>query len=125
MPWIEDEYFYTIGILKAIADWYKVIASVLMIGNYQIVNRYAIALFKADFDTALSSIGKGKWEGVTGEKFTNYKRYGRMQRIIIAQILGIADHELEGFGFYDIPKLRGLAYFRMLENLNDRKETQS
>ena len=50
MPWVNEEYFYTVGILKAIAQQYKVIASVLMIGNYQIVNRYAIALFKADFD---------------------------------------------------------------------------
>ena len=125
MPWVEDVYYYTAGILRAIVECYDTLHEVLTIGDYKIVNRYSLAEFKADFDISLSSIGRGKWEGVTGEKFTGYKRYGRMQRIIIAQILGINDYELEGLGFYDIPKLRGLAYFRMLENLNDRKETQS
>ena len=84
----------------------------------EVTNLWALAEFKADFDMALKSIGKGEWAGKI-DKFKDYKYYGRLQQIVIADILGIDDYELEGMGFYDIPRLRGYAYYLMCKSLNE------
>ncbi len=125
MVWVNDEYFYSVGVLKAIASWYDILSEVLMIGDYQITDQFALALYKADFDMALQAIGKENWRGLTSSIFQDYSHFGRLQRIVIADILGIADYELQGLGFYDIPQLRGMAYYRMVEYLNERKLPQS
>jgi len=82
---------------------------------------YTVALLKADFDRVLTSIGKGNWQGCTSHKFKDYKGFGKLQRIVIADILGIHDGELQGMGFYQLPQLRGRAYKRMVEVLNGQK----
>ncbi len=120
MPWINDyTYCYTPSILKSIAGSYSSIYEVgIEISFHSIYNLYAIAEYKADFDMALSAIGKGSWTGLESPNFNYYKYCGRLQRIVIADILGIGDYELEAWGFYQIPQLRGRAYSRMAENLN-------
>ena len=89
-----------------------------MIGDYQITGLYELIDFKVDFDKALDSIGRADWDTLTSIDFYDYKYYGRLQKVVIADILGITDYELEARGFYDIPRLRGMAYSRMAENLN-------
>ena len=77
------------------------------------------AIMNADFDMALDKIGKGKWTGLIDDlKFSDYKRFGRLQWVVIAGIIGIEDYELEGLGFYQIPQLRGRAYKWMVNCLN-------
>ena len=125
MVWNNDVYYYSVGTIRAIACWYDVVSEVLMIGDFQITDRFALSLYKADFDRALRAIGKGNWQGLTTTIFRNYRYFGRLQRLVIADILGITDHELEGWGFYDVPRLRGTAYSRMAENLNEWKMVQS
>ena len=128
MPWVNDRFYYTRGILEAIADWYdrkndygatSSIYEVLVIGDYQIVNAWGLVDFKADFDMALDYIGHGEWQGLTSLVFRDYKYFGKQQRIVIADILGILDDELSGWGFYEIPQLRGQAYGRMVAFLNE------
>ena len=78
------------------------------------------AIMNADFDMALDKIGKGKWTGLIDDlKFSDYKRFGRLQWVVIASIIGIEDYELEGLGFYRMPQMRGRAYGRMIRILNN------
>lgn len=92
--------------------------------HYLEVNPWKIAEYKADFDMALNSIGRARWTGeLESGRFSDYKRFGRLQRIVIADILNgdnlkISDWELEEMGFYNIPRARGLAYRWMANFLN-------
>ena len=110
--WINDIYIYRIGTLKAIALGYEFLYS-----DAHTESLYEIALLKADFDRSLDSIGRGNWTGEVLE-FNFYKYFGKQQRIIIADIIGISDRELKGLGFYNIPQLRHEAYKRMVNILN-------
>lgn len=112
--WIQDIYFYKKGTLKAIAEGYECLYS-----DAPLAELFSVAEYKADFDRALSSIGRGKWEGLVSSDFGNYRHFGKQQRVIIADILGITDYKLKGLGFYEIPQLRGQAYSRMMDSLNN------
>jgi len=120
MPWINDTYYYTRGIVNAIVEWYCLLYDRQMqIGPYQITHLFTLVEFKADFDIALDSIGRGEWRGLTSHNFNDYRQFGRMQRVIIASILGITDYELQSFGFNDAKQLRYEAYKRILGVLNE------
>ncbi len=110
MAWVNDEYFYTSGILKAIAANYPRLYDGFPVSwrrdEYSLIS---IAEYKADFDRALQAIGKGNWTGKL-MPWPYYKRYGKCQRTVIADILGITDYELSMQGFYGIGRLRGYAY---------------
>ena len=128
--WSEDQltYTYKVGELKAIAKWYEYIYGSYYFrepGLFEISNLFRIAEFKADFDMALSYIGRGHWEGSQAVRFKDYKRFGKAQRIVIADIIGITEYELEAYGFYQIPQLRGKAYSWMMNYLNGRIDAQS
>ena len=88
-------------------------------------NLFIIAEFKADFDLSLSAIGKGDWRGIVNSDFSAYRYFGRMQQVVIADIIGITDWELKQLGFYRIPRLRGLAYRWMANYLNGLPYGQS
>lgn len=120
MGWQGNEYFYSKRTLRLIAANYTNIYSGLPLSlNAEITNPWALAEYKADFDMALKGIGKGQWSGlVNGCRFEDFKHYGRLQRIIIADIMGIKDDELERLGFWGIPRLRGFAYYLMIKYLN-------
>jgi hypothetical protein len=126
MTWHNDIYYYSSGILKAIAQGYdSLYEDGLLLANHRISYLHSIAEYKADFDMSLDYIGRGNWHGLISLDFRDYRYFGKLQRIIIADILGIVG--LETWGFYDIPKLRGIAYFRMVEYLNsfERRPYQS
>jgi hypothetical protein len=126
MPWInETEFYYSSKLLRQIAESYHHIYQGIVIKSWnetidgetigcerRISNPWEIAECKADFDKALSAIGKGKWQGITGNKISDYKGFGKLQKLIIADILG---EEIE---FYQVPQMRGYAYHLMADRLN-------
>ena len=117
--WIGNNYFYTKRTLKAIAENYISIYEGLPLSlRSEVTNLWALAEYKADFDIALNSIGRGKWTGEI-KRFKDYRHYGRLQQIVIADILGIDNFELEGIGFYDVPRLKSYAYYLMCKKLNE------
>ena len=76
---------------------------------------------KIDFDIALDKLGKGKWIGdIRGRDFFDFKKFGVLQRIIIAQIYDIDDYTLMHIGFYEIPRLRAIAYSFIYNLMNGR-----
>jgi len=83
--------------------------------NYSNLHGFTTIDDKIDFDMALRSLGKGAWTGGNLYDFCHYHQYGKLQKVIIARILGIPDEELD---FTRIPQLRGIAYFRMADWLN-------
>ena len=115
MGWIDDQFFYSKRLLRRIAENYPLSDGLPMFGG-QITNPWAIAEYKADFDIALNSLGKGKWEGAIRD-FKYYRNFGRLQRIVIAEVIGMEDDEL--VGFYDVPRLRSYAYYLMTKRLNE------
>ena len=120
MPWINDTYYYTRSVVNAIVEWYYLLYDrQMIIGPYQITHLFTLVEFKADFDIALDSIGRGEWRGLKSHNFNDYRQFGRMQRVIIASILGITDYELQAFGFNDAKQLRYEAHKRILGVLNE------
>lgn len=111
-------YTYKVGTLRAIADHYCSLYNQEFFHPRE--DLYSIALFKADFDVSLSAIGKGHWVGIVSSDFRTYRYFGKAQRVVIADILGITDWELKQLGFYQIPQLRGKAYRWMTDFLNGR-----
>ncbi len=118
MPWRGNSYFYTIGILKAVASVYETVYDGLIIAEYRVGNPWSIAEFKADFDVALNAIGRGEWRGLTSYDFNAYKGFSRRQRVVIAWILDITDYELMGRGFTEVRMLRHRAFKDMVRFLN-------
>ena len=114
MPWINNEFIYTKKLLKAIAKSYESIYEGLPVSwKAEVYNPWAIAEYKADFDVALDSIGKGHWKGeIDGSNLANYRQFGHLQQVVIADILG------KDLGFYQVAQLRGRAYRWMANCLN-------
>ena len=117
--WIGDRYEYKARTLKKIAWQYAGIYDELIVSWSNLVESEQARIdYKVDFDYALDAIGKGHWTGELVGEFEDYRWFGRLQRIVIADIYGIEDRELGGLGFYDIPQLRGRAYKWMANYLN-------
>ena len=104
--WVDNVYFYSVRTLKVIAENYKAIYDGLPL-YYEVYNPFKLAEFKADFDRALSAIGRGKWTGINGSKISNYRGFGKLQKVVIADIIG---EYVTGNG--------GLAYRWMADFLN-------
>ena len=104
--WVGDTYFYSVKTLKIIAWSYRAIYDGLPL-YYEVHNPFKLAEFKADFDRALSAIGRGKWTGIKGFKISNYRGFGKLQKVVIADIIG---EYVTGNG--------GLAYRWMANYLN-------
>ena len=85
--WVDDTYFYSVRTLKVIAENYKAIYDGLP-WYHEVHNPFKLAEFKADFDRALSAIGRGKWTGIKGFKISNYRGFGKLQKVVIADIIG-------------------------------------
>ena len=118
MGWYNDIFYYKIGTLKAIARNYEDLYSDAPNGGL-----FEVAEFKADFDRALSLIGRGHWTGEV-RNFGYYKGFGKAQRVVIADILGLFDNELKAWGFYEVRKLRHKAYRNMVIVLNGENQEQ-
>ena len=78
---------------------------------------------KIDFDLALNSLGHGKWDGMEwddGEPRTrleDYRGFGNLQIVIIADVLGYKNEDLEAYGIKNPPNWRRRAYRRMRDFL--------
>ena len=116
--WINDQFYYSQRLLRAIAENYSSLYEGLPTRHGELVNPWALAEFKADFDLALQSLGRGNWMGDIDRTFKDYNNFGQLQRIIIADIMGIETNTLEGQGFYNIPKFKAYAYRLMVKYLN-------
>ena len=126
MPWVSDtEYVYTPKVLDAIALGYESIYSHLDLGMHTITIMDRLIEYKADFDLALSSIGRGYWDGLNEADFMSYSDCGKLQGVVIARILGIEDYELQSYGFYQVPQARGTAYRYMCQFLNGNERRDS
>ncbi len=118
MGWRDGEFFYSKRLLKTIADNYCTIYDGLPVFlGKEITDLFSIAEYKADFDIGLKGIGRGHWTGQLMD-YKYYHNYGKLQRIIIADILGIDDDELTRLGFWGISQLKGFAYYSMTRVLN-------
>uniref|UniRef100_A0A6M3JK26 Uncharacterized protein n=1 Tax=viral metagenome TaxID=1070528 RepID=A0A6M3JK26_9ZZZZ len=120
--WDNDEYLYSSRVLRVIAENYVTLYDGLSFRDGDLVSHpMSLAEFKADFDMALSHIGRGCWVGAIGE-FKNYRQHGLHQRVIIADILGVPDGELYRMNFHNIPRLKVVAYSRMRRYLNGEED---
>ena len=118
MGWVNGKYYYSTGALKSITENYLRIYEGLPISWRTVIyNPWAIAEYKGDFDRALRGIGRGKWTGEIRE-FKYYRNFGKLQRVIIAYILGVSDNNLLSMRFRNISQLRGYAYYLMKLYLN-------
>ena len=100
--WIENEFIYTTGILRAIARDYDNLygdCSFRDLGG-KLMNLFEVAEHKAGFDMSLRSLGK------------------RMRAVVQADIEGIPDYVMEQKGFYEVGKFKRMAYRQMANWLN-------
>jgi len=121
--WQGDEYVYSKGELKAIATNYEEITMSAYYTKQEFegggVSYNPILDYKVDFDTALNAIGRGRWTGDIEDKFfSDFRHFGRLQIVVISDIYGVIDYELEENGFYQVPRLKGYAYSQMARYLN-------
>lgn len=115
--WKNDVYIYSKRMLRNIALNYANLYDGLPIPSGQIMDEWALTEYLVDFDRALREIGRGDWDGHLVE-FKEYHSFGKLQRIVIADIMGITDEELFRLHFVNLPQLRGSAYYLMAINLN-------
>ena len=121
MPWVDGKFFYTKAIIKAIAENYGTIYDGLPVSwRADTYNLWSLAEYRADFCNALNAIGRGRWHGELHKPFNYYRKFGRLQRVIIAGLIGVDDETLDRAGFYGIPQLRGYAYYLMCKVLNEK-----
>jgi hypothetical protein len=132
--WQGDKYEYSARELRAIAENYQEVTMSVYFTRQEHegggVSYHPVLDFKIDFDRALDYIGRGKWDGdilftklgdryvPESKEYKVFRHFGRLQRIVIADIYWIDDYELEREGFYSIPRLRGYAYSQMARYLN-------
>lgn len=103
--WENDTYIYSKRMLQNIAANYSTLYEGLPTLYDDITNQWSLAEYKADFDQALSHIGKGYWTG----ELTDSRLFGKLQRIIIADIQGSPGIN---------QRLRSYAYYLMCKHLN-------
>ena len=114
----QEQYRYTSDALRTIARYYGHIYDGLPV-NGLTLNPWSLAEFKADFDLALRRIGRGRWTGNNEScDFRHYRSYGRLQRVIIADILGVPWQEMLRLGFTRLAWVRSFGYGLMARHLN-------
>ncbi len=117
--WKENKYYYSRRTLQTIAKYYcNIYDGLPVLFGEDLTNPLGLAEFKADFDMALDGIGRGRWTGNINGDFKTYRNYGILQRLIIADIMGIDEVELARLHFRNIPQLRGYSYYLMRLRLN-------
>ena len=98
--WKGDEYYYSVGTLRTIANNYDTVYDGLTFVFHTVTNPWEIAEYRADFDVAWKALPQKMWT------------------IVKYDIQGLSDRELEVKGFYDVKKYKAIAYRRMANYLN-------
>ncbi len=113
-------YKYTSKVLRTIAENYESLYSdgLSFRESNPVTDPLSIAEYRIDFDAGLNGIGGGVWHGLNGTEFKDYRKYDRLQLVVIADIMDIEDKVLESLGLYEIHKLKGYAYREMCRVLN-------
>ncbi len=101
VEWKGTDLIYTPALLRLIAGSYTGLDRTgLALTSETITNPYALIEYKTDFDLALRHIGPGQWSGELHE-FSYYRRYGKLQRLVISDIMGFeVDARLLGYAYY-------------------------
>lgn len=121
MGWQYGVFYYTKNILETIAFNYQdLYGDGLSFREGELeTDLFSLAEFKADFDMALTYLGRGRWCGIIKDtNIRHYREFGRFQLAVIADILKASNYELEMMGYYDIPRLKQIAYYQMKIHLN-------
>ncbi len=114
-------YYYKIGVLKAIAQGYRMLDDGLSFKeNREIYNARSISEFRCDFEMAFSSLGR-KFNGTKGRRFKDFRNYPLLQRAVLADIFDIGWWDLRKTGDIELLSLRKEAYRQMCDYLNGRK----
>lgn len=102
MAWREGYYYYTVRLLRYIADnWNSLYTDGIEFSEERATtNPFDIAEFRADFDISLHSLSK------------------RQRKVIEADRDGVSDNVLEQRGYWEIKKFRRQGYHLMKLYLN-------
>jgi hypothetical protein len=131
--WRGLDYQYSKTVLKAIATYYGQDTIYSVLDRIIACDPCSVVEYKADFDMALCAIGRGKWCGVVEKMFcyrtgvgvrVDWKllyQYGYYQQLVLSDVLGIEETELEQKKFDRVPQMKGAAYARMVNWLNTGK----
>jgi hypothetical protein len=140
--WKGYDFKYSVFVLRAIAHYYghesiRTEEKSSKESEYPdlvlCIEPFAVAEYKVDFDRALNAIGRyHNWEGLATEgdetlvdgtiNWKVYHKYGDYQRLVLADVLGVEDRELETrckFDNREIDPLKGQAYAAMARYLNE------
>jgi len=101
--WINDEYFYSVGTLRTVAN------------NYESFEDYEPVAFIWGLVTDKRDLGEYHADFITAWKALPWKMYC----IVDYDIKGLDDHELEEKGFYNPEKYKKITYRRMAKFLNE------
>lgn len=133
MAWDKDKqiYFYTSGVLRAVASCYVNLYEdgLIFRDDKALRDVWALADYRADFDVALSSLGK-RFEYL-GAPLKDYHGYNDLQLSVISDIVyGVLDEQIRDYamekdltslGKRYIIYMRGGAYRLMCKYLNGGK----
>jgi len=105
MAWINNKYFYSVKLLRYIAEnWDNLYEDGIEFNDESATcNSFSIAEFRADFCYGYKSLSK------------------RMRYVVRADIEGISDRVLEQRGYYELGKFRRTAYHLIKEYLNGER----
>lgn len=133
MSWDKDQkiYFYTTGVLRAIASCYVNLYEdgLIFRDDKALRDVWALADYRADFDASLSSLGK-RFEYL-GAPLKSYQGYTDLQLAVISDIVyGTLDEQIRDYamekdltslGKRYIIYMKGKSYKRMCKYLNGGK----
>ena len=100
--WINDEYFYSGGTLRTVANNYESFEDYEPVDFVWglVTDRIDLGEYHSDFERAWKALPR------------------KMYLIVDYDIKGLTDYEIEQAGFYDPEKYRKIAYRRMAKFLN-------
>ena len=100
MAWVNDRFFYSIRLLRSIAESYENIYDGLEVGLYVETNGFRLAEYRADFDIARRQLGR------------------RKRKFIELIVRGYENGELEKRGYYEPEKFKRICFNEMRGILN-------
>ena len=106
MSWVNDRFYYSVGLLRHIAENYSLYDPDS--SEFDWKHWQSAIEFKADFDTALKSLGRRRQKVIkaTMKKISDDRDYDK------------SDYQLKREGFYSVGKFRYNSFVIMCRLLN-------